>query len=95
MPAYLNFHEGTVSSTARTLSKKPRGPIDMKEAIKSGRWLNGDRISSNDFYEIARRLKPGWTNNAWKRSKPASDPLETKPRGNPSELSARKTRMPK
>lgn len=61
-PNYLVFHEdGTVSSSARTCRSghgKPRSPMPMRELIRAGRWSNGDPLSSNDAYEIARRLVP-------------------------------------
>jgi hypothetical protein len=62
-PNYLVFHDdGTVSSSARTCRSghgKARLPVNMRELLKAGRWLNGDPLSANDFYEVARRLRPG------------------------------------
>jgi hypothetical protein len=61
----LEFCGDMVSSTRRATraggSGKPRGPILMRELIRTGRWPNGDRLSACDAYEVAARLKPGGT----------------------------------
>lgn len=62
----ITFEGNIVSSGARTSRSgggKARAPVDMRELLKSGRWSNGDPLSSSDAYEIARRLKPGWTHS--------------------------------
>lgn len=63
---YLTFDGDMVSSRARTCRSgggKARAPAEMRELLKSGRWSNGDPLSSSDAFEIARRLKPGWTHS--------------------------------
>jgi hypothetical protein len=62
-PNYLVFHDNDmVSSSARTCRSghgKARLPVNMRELLKAGRWDNGDPLSAHDFYEVARRLRPG------------------------------------